>query len=117
MRPIDVTVSAFAFTLTVVAPTLAKTPQSGTVATAPHSTTAAPSPSGASSASASAKKTQAFRTETAAKSVCGSQPVVWAHTSSRVLHAGGSQYYGKTKRGAYMCENTAEQAGYHMANN
>jgi hypothetical protein len=60
---------------------------------------------------------QQFKTETEAKSACGSQRVVWANTSSHVLHAAGSKYYGKTTHGAYMCENTATQSGYHMAKN
>lgn len=60
---------------------------------------------------------QHFKTEAEAKSSCGSQPVVWANTSSHTLHAAGSKYFGKTKHGAYMCETTAMQSGYHMAKN
>lgn len=56
-----------------------------------------------------------YKTPAEAKSHCGSQPVVWANTSSRVLHTPTSKYYGKTKHGAYMCEQAAVSAGFHMA--
>jgi hypothetical protein len=112
MRLMGITASAFALALAVAAPTFAQSPQSGTGTPATHSTT---TPS--RSTSASGTSVRQFKTETEAKSACGSQPVVWANTSSHVLHAAGTRYYGKTKNGAYMCENTAEQAGYHMATN
>lgn len=85
------------------------------------STNSSPSARQAQSSSApstsASSKPQQFKTEAEAKSACGTQPVVWANTSSHVLHAAGTRYYGKTKNGGYMCENTAEQAGYHMAKN
>ncbi len=56
-----------------------------------------------------------FATETAARRSCPSDTVVWANSSSKTLHLSGDRYYGKTKRGAYMCERQATQAGYHVA--
>jgi len=56
-----------------------------------------------------------YKTEADAKSACGSDPVVWANTASKVLHANGDKYYGHTKRGAYVCQSAAQKAGYHAA--
>jgi hypothetical protein len=41
--------------------------------------------------------------------------VVWANTSSKALHPSGDKYYGHTKRGAYVCQTVAQNAGYHLA--
>lgn len=79
-------------------------------------TTAAAASTAPSSSSGSTTHMAAgqFSTESAAKDSCGSSPVVWVNKSSKVIHPSGDKYYGKTKSGAYMCQNTAEQAGYHM---
>jgi hypothetical protein len=107
----SLSVSLFALVLGAATPTLAQTSQ-------PHSATSTPSMGTNTAASAHAGATaQQFKTETDAKSACGGQPVVWANTSSHVLHASGTRYYGKTKKGAYMCQSSAEQAGYHMVKN
>jgi uncharacterized protein len=53
-----------------------------------------------------------FRTEDEAKSQCGSDQVVWGNTRSHILHDPGTQYYGKTMQGAYMCKGNAVNAGY-----
>lgn len=58
--------------------------------------------------------TNLFQSEGAAKQACGSDTVVWANTSgSKAWHVSGDKYYGHTKHGAYMCEQAAQQAGYH----
>ena len=55
-----------------------------------------------------------FQSESAAKQACGTDTVVWANTSgSKAWHVSGDKYYGHTKRGAYMCQIAAQQAGYH----
>ncbi len=54
-----------------------------------------------------------FATESEAKAHCPTDSVVWANTSSKAYHMSGTKYYGKTKRGAYMCQKEADQAGYH----
>lgn len=69
-----------------------------------------------SSSSASSLKSEEFSTEGAAKSHCPGDTVVWATLSrSHVYHPSGDRYYGKTKRGAYMCEKDAQKAGMHQA--
>jgi len=57
-----------------------------------------------------------FPTENAARQACGTDTVVWVNTGgSRAWHVSGDRYYGLTKRGAYMCQQAAQQAGYHAA--
>lgn len=57
-----------------------------------------------------------FSTEQAAKAHCPGDTIVWANTSgSKAYHTSGDRYYGKTKRGAYMCQKEADQGGYHAA--
>jgi hypothetical protein len=56
---------------------------------------------------------QQYKTEAEAKSQCGTDQVAWGNTSSHVLHDPGTQYYGKTTQGAYMCKAKALSAGYH----
>ena len=48
-----------------------------------------------------------FATEAEAKASCPAESVVWANLRSKVYHASSSKSYGKTKRGAYMCEKEA----------
>ena len=45
-----------------------------------------------------------YKTESEAKQACAGDPVVWANTSSKVLHASGDKYYGHAKRGAYVAK-------------
>ena len=55
-----------------------------------------------------------FATEAEAKASCPAESVVWANLRSKVYHASSSKSYGKTKRGAYMCEKEARrQPGFH----
>ncbi|MGC8477258.1 MAG: hypothetical protein ACP5NP_12960 [Acetobacteraceae bacterium] len=56
-----------------------------------------------------------YTTLTAAKSACGASPVVWRAHDSRVFHLASSRYFGKTKRGAYVCEQAAEAKGLRAA--
>lgn len=57
------------------------------------------------------------RTETQARMNCGSDPVVWVNTDSRIYHFKDTQHYGKTKEGAYMCERDAMSGGSRAAKN
>ena len=50
----------------------------------------------------------------AAKAHCPADTVVWANTSSKTYHLAGTKYYGKTKKGAYMCQKEADAGGYHV---
>jgi hypothetical protein len=53
-----------------------------------------------------------YATEAEAKTSCSSDAVVWVNLRSKVYHAAGSKTYGKTKRGAYMCEKEATAGGF-----
>ena len=57
-----------------------------------------------------------FKTEAAAQASCPADTVVWSTMArSKVMHLSGSRYFGRTKRGAYICEKTALAAGYRLA--
>jgi hypothetical protein len=56
-----------------------------------------------------------FATEAEAKTSCPGDAVVWVNLRSRVYHASDSASYGKTKRGAYMCEKETSAAGYRAS--
>ena len=57
-----------------------------------------------------------FSTEQTAKAHCPGDTIVWANTGgSKAYHTSNDRYYGKTKRGAYMCQKEADQAGFHPA--
>ena len=57
-----------------------------------------------------------YSEESAAKSHCLGDTVVWVNLGgSKAYHMSGDKYYGKTKEGAYMCQKEADQSGYHAA--
>jgi hypothetical protein len=53
-----------------------------------------------------------FATEAEAKASCPTDAVVWINPRSKVYHAGSSRSYGKTKQGAFMCEQESVAAGF-----
>lgn len=62
--------------------------------------------------------TEQFTTVAVAEAHCPGDTIVWSTLSkSKSFHAASSKYYGKTKKGAYVCEKTAEAAGFHAAKN
>lgn len=63
--------------------------------------------------SANAMVTGEYADEASAKAKCAGDTVVWVNTSSKAIHMAGDKYYGKTKKGAYMCEKEAIAAGFH----
>ena len=65
----------------------------------------------------SAKATGAgqFATPLEAKGRCPADTVVWVNTKSKIYHYEGSADYGKTKRGAFMCQADANAAGDRAA--
>jgi hypothetical protein len=63
------------------------------------------------SAAAATDKTQ-YASEAEAKANCLSDAVVWVNSASMVYHASGSRNYGKTRTGAYMCEQDSVAAGF-----
>ncbi len=86
----------------------------------PMSTTPAPAPMTTPSANMARHGTAAtapagLPDEAGAKQKCGADPVVWANPSSKVYHTTESRYYGKTKKGSYMCQKDADAAGFHAS--
>jgi ferredoxin len=53
-----------------------------------------------------------YATESEARASCPTDTIVWVNLSSKIYHAGGSRSFGKTKRGAYMCEKESVAAGF-----
>ena len=53
-----------------------------------------------------------YATEAEAKANCSSDAVVWVNSVSMVYHPNGSRNYGRTKTGAYMCEQESLTAGF-----
>jgi hypothetical protein len=45
----------------------------------------------------------------------GGQGLVWVNTETGIYHRQGSRFYGTTRKGKYMTENDAKQAGYKPA--
>jgi hypothetical protein len=80
------------------APPVAATPKAAAPAATPSpakpAATAVTTPTGANQ----------FSTEALAKARCPADTVVWVNLRSRIYHFASSKDYGKTKRGAYMCE-------------
>ncbi|MBW4091009.1 MAG: hypothetical protein HIU82_07865 [Proteobacteria bacterium] len=56
-----------------------------------------------------------YKTEAEAKAGCAGDAIVWRAHDSKVFHKAGSKYFGKTKRGAFVCEKAAEAKGLHAA--
>ena len=53
-----------------------------------------------------------YATEAEAKANCSNDAVVWVNSVSMIYHPGGSRNYGRTKTGAYMCEQESLAAGF-----
>ena len=113
--------------LTTVAVAEAQTPTAAPPATspsmspppgtlhAPTSGSAVRTGAGASTGHPTTGTLAKYKTETQAKQACAGDTVVWANTSSKALHPSGDKYYGHPKRGAYVCQSAAQNAGYHLA--
>jgi hypothetical protein len=70
---------------------------------------------GAKGAPAATLAAGQFATEAEAKASCPTDTVVWVNLTSKIYHPGTSKVYGKTKRGAYMCEKEAAAGGFRAA--
>jgi hypothetical protein len=46
-----------------------------------------------------------------AQKACGKDTVVWANLRTEVYHLSGSRWFGKTKKGAYVCAGAVTKAG------
>jgi len=58
-----------------------------------------------------------YSTEGQARFRCSGGTVVWANLDSKIYHFTGHKEYGKTKAGAYMCEQDATSQGMRAAKN
>jgi hypothetical protein len=58
-----------------------------------------------------------FAAEAEAKAKCPTDTVVWVNTKSKIFHYANHPDYGKTKKGAYMCEADATTAGARASKN
>jgi hypothetical protein len=102
-----------------VAPTAAK-PAPPAAAAAPKAAAQAATPSSAKSAPAAVTTptgANQFSTEALAKARCPTDTVVWVNLTSRIYHFARSKNYGKTTRGAYMCEKDTAAASFRAAKN
>lgn len=105
---------------TVAAPApMAPPPAQTRTTTAPPTPapSAPPATTGARTATAAPTGANQFATEGQARFRCGSGTVVWANTDSKIYHFTGYKEYGKTKAGAYMCEQDASSQGMRAAKN
>src|SRR5215475_6560177 len=82
-----------------------------------RTTTAPPATTGARPASTTPTGANQYQTEAQARFRCGTGTVVWANTDSKIYHFSGNKAYGKTKTGAYMCEQDATTQGMRAAKN
>jgi hypothetical protein len=88
-------------------------------------TTAAPAPTSPPPAATTGTRTATttptganqFSTEGQARFRCGGGTVVWANLDSKIYHFTGHKEYGRTKAGAYMCEQDATSQGMRAAKN
>ena len=97
------------------APSPTMSPPPGTLQAPPATTATTKPPASASTSHHTTATLAKYTTEADAKGACGSDPIVRANTSSKILHANGDKYYGHTKHGAYVCQSAAQKAGYHAA--
>ena len=58
-----------------------------------------------------------FWFERQARAHCPSDTVVWVNTYSHIYHFASTEYYGRTRWGAYMCEADARVSGNRAAYN
>jgi hypothetical protein len=103
------------------APAVAPAPAPAAAAPArPTPAAAAPAPARPAAAPMAATTptgANEFATDIQAKARCPADTVVWVNLSSKVYHYADSKDYGKTKKGAYMCEKDASSQGTRAAKN
>jgi len=85
--------------------------------TSSAASTAEAVPAAASTAAAAPAKAAHSSTANMQQAPGGGPGLVWLNTDSNVYHCPGTQYYGKTKQGAYMSEADAKAKGAHADHN
>ncbi len=61
---------------------------------------------------------ETFKTTTDASAHCPGGTVVWSTLSkTKTYHMSSSKYFGKTKHGAYVCQQDAQAAGFRQLKN
>lgn len=58
-----------------------------------------------------------FPTAALAQRHCSRDTVVWLNLPTMIWHYKGERWYGRTKRGAYVCEKEAAAAGARATRN
>jgi hypothetical protein len=58
-----------------------------------------------------------FPTEESARAHCPKDTVVWLNLPTMIWHYKGQRWYGRTKKGAYVCEKEAAEAGARATRN
>src|SRR5690349_24423043 len=98
------------------APMAPPPPTQTTTTTAPASPPPAAT-TGTRTATATPTGANQYSTEGQARFRCSGGTVVWANLDSKIYHFTGHREYGKTKAGAYMCEQDATSQGMRAAKN